>query len=390
MSESVPCIQDAEMPEQEMNIEPVQAEANRHRSLSNPPGPDLAVDHPRNHKETTQTMASVHDRFSSRLRPSLQNLPLELLESILIYSKTLALPRSSPLSGAKLSGRATLLQLFRVAFFNTWEILFGMPLKRWCETQSNGTSWLSDDPSLQADIDFILEAHQVWADKYARGRWYRHYENETTARGVIEGMYSKNVRVRDRYIQHALQHEEKTWNYDARACFEADYERALHFPPLPWIFLAGCLMASPDVHPEVHPPVHLLTGPWDEEKKRRLFWLVRAGASVTRGFMKSGWKVRLACLDVTVIYAKEPDSLIINCLIGPWIFRGGFPEDIRHKRLVDVCSRLDRGGDTLDMREVLREAVRAMDSDGQFTEHHFPDAEYRYRERVFGERPVEE
>ncbi|KAG6057371.1 hypothetical protein E4U17_001407, partial [Claviceps sp. LM77 group G4] len=242
------------------------------------------------------------------------------------------------------------------------------------------------------DIDFTLEAHHVWADKYARGRWYRHYENETTAWNIIEGMYNNNnnVHVRDRYVQHALQHEEKTWKYDARACFEADYERALHFPPLTWIFLAGCLLGSPDVHPETHPPVHLLTGPWDEEKKRRLFWLVRAGANVAGGFRKLGWKVRLACLDATMIYAKESDPLIINCLIGPWIYRGGFPEDFQHKRLVDVCSRLDRGGDTLDMREILREAVRSMDSDGQFTEHHFPDAEYCSRERVSGERPFEE
>ncbi|KAG6179978.1 hypothetical protein E4U27_002948 [Claviceps purpurea] len=212
------------LPQPEMNIEPVQAEANRQRSLST--APDFAVDHPRSHKETTQTMASVHEKCSSRLRPSLQNLPLELLERIFLYSTNFALPQ--------------------------------------------------------------------------------------------------------------------------------------------------------------------ITGPWDEEKKRRLFWLVRAGASVTGGFRKLGWKVRLACLDTTLIYAKEPDPLIINCLIGPWIFRGGFPEDVGHKRLVDVCSRLDRGGDTPDMREVLREAVRAMDSDGQFSEHHFPDAEYRSKERIFGWQSVEE
>ncbi|KAG6024379.1 hypothetical protein E4U19_003829 [Claviceps sp. Clav32 group G5] len=345
--------------------------------------PDLAADDARNHKKTKQTMASVDDSCIPLRQSSLQTLPLELLESIFLYSKTLALPRSSPLLGAKLSGKTTLLRLFIVGFHDTWDQLFGITLNDYFDTYKSWSSTcrLEGDFSLQSDllsmpwvdIDFILEAQQTWADKYAGSRCYRHY---TTFKGpAIKAMYEKKVHVRDRYIEHIRQHEEKTWKFDARACFEADYERALQIPPTPQFFLDCCLRSSPDVHPDVYPPVHLLTGPWDEEKKRRLFWLIRAGADLRSGFRKSGWEVRLACLDATVIFAKEPDPLIINCLIGNWIFHGN-PKDAQHKRLVDVCRRIDRGGDTQDMREILREVVRSMDHHDQFIDHYFSDDEW--------------
>ncbi|KAG5916242.1 hypothetical protein E4U61_003851 [Claviceps capensis] len=359
MSESVPYIQDARMPEQttrrpepEMNIEPVQAEENRQRSLST--APDLAVDHPRNHKETTQTMASVPEMCSSRLRPSLQNLPLELLESILLYSTNFALP-------------ITLLRLFMGGFHDTWDQLFGVTLKQLYKLTFM-RRMLEGDSSLQSDllslpwvdIDFILEAQQMWADKYARGRRYRHYEHEGSA--ALNLFYEKN-------------HKEKTWKLDARSCFEADFERARKIPlTLKNLSHGCCLRGSPDIHPLVRPPPDILTGPWNEEKKRRLFWLVRAGLDLTSAFDSPDWKLRLACLDATVIYAKEPDPLLTTCLIGCWIFTDS-PRHVDHKRLVDVRRRIDRGGDTEDMREILQYLVEAMDSVRQSTEHDFSQAE---------------
>ncbi|KAG5914983.1 hypothetical protein E4U61_005130 [Claviceps capensis] len=129
------------------------------------------------------------------------------------------------------------------------------------------------------DIDFILEAQQAWADKYARGRCYRHYENEGL---ILQYLYEKNVHVDDRYMQHVRQHEEKTWKFDARACFEADYERALQIPPTPEPFVLSNLLGLPDAHPHVRTPVDLLTGPWDEEKN-----VVCSGSPVP----ESGWNM---------------------------------------------------------------------------------------------------
>ncbi|KAG6092020.1 hypothetical protein E4U30_006024 [Claviceps sp. LM220 group G6] len=349
MSESVPCIQDAEMPEQTII--------------------------------TTQTMSSVHEKCCSRLRPSLQNLPLELLESIFLYSTNFALPRSNSLLGAKLSAKITLLRLFMVGFHDTWDQLFGVTLKELYKLKFMKKRMPEGDSSLQSDllslpwvdIDFILEAQQMWADKYGRGRRYRHYEHGGPA--ALNLFYEKNVDALDRYLQHIREHEEKTWKFDARSCFEADYERARQIPlTLNNLSHGCCLRGSPDIHPLVHPPPDILTGPWNEEKKRRLFWLVRAGLDLTSIFDIPDWKLGLACLDAMVIYAKEPDSLLTICLIGYWIF-ADFQRHVDHKRLVDVRRRIDRGGDTEDMREILQYLVEEIESVRQSTEHDFSQAE---------------
>ncbi|KAG6109454.1 hypothetical protein E4U13_005830 [Claviceps humidiphila] len=350
------------------NVTPLQARETRKRALSMSTAHDLAVDDPQNHKKIQQPVASVDTRCSLSSRPSLQNLPLELLESIFLYSTNFALPRSSPLLGAKLSGKATLLRLFMVGFHDTWDRRFGIPVE---EAQVSNFPKLPDnDISLQfdllsmpwVDIDFILEAQQIWADKYARGRCYRHYVTEGLG---TQDLYEKNVHARDRYLQHVHQHQEESWTFDARACFKADYERALQFPPAMEKFSLNSLWGSADVHTKVRIPVDLITGPWDEEKKRRLFWLVRAGAYVMDPRTKDSWKVRLAGLEATVITPEKPDPLVLKCLITPiiWI---GLPPDATHNRIVMMCRRIARGVDTQDMIQILQFLVRAMHCDLKF------------------------
>ncbi|KAG6134406.1 hypothetical protein E4U12_002210 [Claviceps purpurea] len=174
------------------------------------------------------------------------------------------------------------------------------------------------------NIDFILEAQQIWADKFARGRCYRHYETEGSS---IQKLYKTKVHARDRYMQHVRQHQKKTWKFDARACFEADYERALQFPP------------------------------W--EKKRRLFWFVRAGVfQPSNGFING--KVRLASLDAAMISPEKPDPLVIKCLMPTLLLRTVLQPKAVHNRLVKLCSRVRRGGDTQDMRKFLRYFIREM------------------------------
>ncbi|KAG6218121.1 hypothetical protein E4U26_007690 [Claviceps purpurea] len=361
-----------------MTSKPVQSLGKRKTSL--PTAPDLALDDPQSHKKLKQPVASVHARCSPRSRSSLQNLPLELLEIIFLYSANLALPRSCPSLGAKLSSKTTRLQFFMIGFHDTWDQYFGIPMPQANFDWSDIENRPKGDVSLQSDllsmpwvnIDFILEAQQAWADKYARGRCYRHYEYEGL---IIRDLYEKDVNACDRYMQHVRQHEVKTWKFDARACFEADYERALQIPPTPepcLLYTLSTLSALPEVHPHVHTPVDLLTGPWDEEKKRRLFWLVRAGILVEDDEIEDSWKVRLACLDAAVISPERLDPLILNCLIGPWVL-DYLPFDAAHDTLAKLCSRIDRGGDTQDVREYLRYMIRHMDRKGKFWRHYESD-----------------
>ncbi|KAG5988659.1 hypothetical protein E4U52_006340 [Claviceps spartinae] len=197
------------------------------------------------------------------------------------------------------------------------------------------------------DIDFILEAQQIWADKYARGRCYRHYEIIESA---TRDLYENNVHARDQYMQHVRQHEEKTWNFDARACFEADYERALQFPPAVENMYKNSLWGSAEVHPYVRVPIDLITGPWDEEKKRRLFWFVRTGVvqlSKVIGYSK----VRLAGLDAAMISPEKPDPLVIKCLMPTLLYKAALPPRAAHNRLVKLCRRIRQRGGTQNMRK---------------------------------------
>ncbi|KAG6057035.1 hypothetical protein E4U17_001723 [Claviceps sp. LM77 group G4] len=129
----------------------------------------------------------------------------------------------------------------------------------------------------------------------------------------------------------------------------------------------------PDLTPPVA-PVNLITGPWNEEQKRRLFWLVRAkllyDMKLDPLFLgPRAVHVKLACLDAAVISAEKLDPLIINCLMGRWLFED-LPQDAKHERLVKLCNRIHEGGEMLDM-QILRFVVRELDHDKEFTAYYF-------------------
>lgn len=127
----------------DMSLTPVYVRGKRKSASSTVPM--LAMDNPLNPKKMKRSLASVRANRSTRGRPTLQSLPVELLESIFLYSANLALPRASHLIGAKLSGKATLLRLFMAVFHETWDQWFGIP-----RLQLQG-------PKLNDEIFFVYE-----------------------------------------------------------------------------------------------------------------------------------------------------------------------------------------------------------------------------------------
>ncbi|KAG5948930.1 hypothetical protein E4U53_006102 [Claviceps sorghi] len=347
-----------------MSLTPVRVRGKRKTSSSSSIVPKLAMDNPWHHKKIKRSLASVRASRSSRRRPSLQSLPVELLESILLYSANLSLPRSSPLLGAKLSGKATLLRLFILVFCDTWDQCFGIPKAKLQAEKGNLCSRCEGDVSFQSDmlempwvdIDFILQAQQAWADRYARDRRYQH--SLPSAEGLDE-------------LDHfAHKHGEGSPYFHSRACFEADYEQAVKWPAFMLTTTTSTAWGTQDVHPLVRMPTDLITGPWDEERKRRLFWLIRGGVRLgAEGQTPIPWEVKLACLDAAVISAEEPDALIINCLIGDWIFTG-LPEDAARRQLVDLSRRIEWGGDPPETKEILRRVATALNLDLQLPEYY--------------------
>ncbi|KAG6087764.1 hypothetical protein E4U15_007429, partial [Claviceps sp. LM218 group G6] len=161
--------------------------------------------------------------------------------------------------------------------------------------------------------------------------------------------------------------------FDARACFEADYDRALAYRVSPGYFGFVTKCEMPDLIPPVA-PVNLITGPWNEEQKRRLFWLVRAkllyDMKLEPLFLgPRAVEVKLACLDAAVVSADKLDPLIITCLMGCWLFEN-LPQDARHERLVKLCNRIDGGGEVRDL-QILRFVVRELDHEKQFMAYYF-------------------
>ncbi|KAG5946644.1 hypothetical protein E4U59_003355 [Claviceps monticola] len=330
------------------------------------------MDNPWKYKKTKQTLASVRARCSSRSRSSLQTLPVELLEIIFLYAMDLALPRSSPLIGAKLSGKATLLRLFIAGFHETWDQYFGLSKMESFVLLMNKGETAESDEALQSallslpwvDIDFILQAQQSWADKHARGRCYHHQE--------VVGSFDGDSPEEQKYKQHILQHKQGSLKFDARACFEADYVRALPLITAPGLGFLGRQWGTMDILPKARIPMHLITGPWDEEKRRRLYWLTRARYCLDGepfNLIPYPWEVKLACLDAVLIHAEKPDRLVINCLIGPWIFTD-LPQDEAHKRILTLCRRLVQAEGPPDIVHFVGEVIERLDADGQFPDYH--------------------
>ncbi|KAJ4132945.1 hypothetical protein NW754_015758 [Fusarium falciforme] len=328
-----------------MGLTPIRIRGKRKAPSGNKPSklrPNPSTDD--NGPSPKKMKRSLSNVIASRLlrgRPTLQSLPAEVLEIIFLYSASLSLPRSSPIIGAKLSGRATLLRHFMWTFHDTWIDWFGIPVN--CNTSRDD---VGGDPRLQSDVfelpwvkvDFILQAQQTWADTHAKDRYYEH---------CLPKLDTENYPL-THTSDHPIQGHKGEFN--ARQCFEADYQVVSSWEPVKDV---EC-WAQCDVHPEFRAPRSLITGPWDEEKLRRLFWLRRAGWAFHWDGESVDWESRLECLRNAFIDAPVPSVLITN-LLDLLQLGQGLPTDILQKERRRIEQRLEWGGDDAAGREVLRQ-----------------------------------
>ncbi|KAI9163380.1 hypothetical protein HJFPF1_04988 [Paramyrothecium foliicola] len=305
-------------------------------------------------KKMRKSIAAARASRSLRQRPVLASLPAEILESILLHSMSTALPHASPLIGAKLSSRATLLRFFIWAFHDTWEQSFGVAMS-WQQSEDAAAD-ARGSPSIQTKvlalpwvtIDFILQAQQSWADRYGRGRSYQHHPVES---GDIIATSESHLELHG--------HGNICHPFDARACFEADYQRAVA------LYLTRDRTWHQDVHPRAHIPQSLLTGPWDEEQLRRLFWLVRSGPLRGEETLEGvSWETKMLCLRNAVLDVSEPQPLVFNYVVRRILPSGEYPpRDILRKELTNVQTRLKWGDDSPEGKQIVegtRELLQLM------------------------------
>lgn len=104
----------------------VQQELERERQQKlAPPGHSL-----RARTQTKKSITEVMAAHSMQGKPALDSLPSEILEKILLYSSSLDFPHASPVIGAKLSEKATLVRFFIWTFHETWDQWFGVPTSK--------------------------------------------------------------------------------------------------------------------------------------------------------------------------------------------------------------------------------------------------------------------
>ncbi|PHH64044.1 hypothetical protein CDD81_5037 [Ophiocordyceps australis] len=300
-------------------LTPIRVRGKRKTAASSP-GPTTKI---------RRTLSAVLSSRSHRQRVTLQSLPFEILEKILLYSLNPLFPRASPIIGVKLSRRSTLLRLFVLVFRDTWD--YGFKHSASC---GNGKSVsrlpgleCPGDPHLQTymlhlvrvDIDFILQAQQVWADRYAR-----HQQ---------ESMHMADDGLADR-----------SSHFNVRRSFEQDYFQAtqrLLNEQDSYVFRCG----SWNVHPHTRLPIDLVTGPWDEEQSRRLFWLVRGGiltnTPLQDDITSETWS---SFLENLLFQPQRPNLVVANCLL-PVRFMlprlPPLPQNLVQKCLVRIMQHLE-------------------------------------------------
>ncbi|XWW94247.1 hypothetical protein V2A60_002190 [Cordyceps javanica] len=293
-------------------------------------------------------LRSIQDvKHTRQLQPraNLDRLPAEILEVIFLYSGSVALPRSSPVVGAKLSSRATLLRFFIWGFHDTWDQWFGIPFREIPEgprakeevkksrTPQEARYYpCAGDPELQSallelpwvDIDFILRAQQTWADTYARHRWY-----EPPSGNGGYGIFNAAVSF-DKAYQQFVRHQSTPVRTVVR-----------------------------NVHPDVRLPTPLVTGPWDEERQKRLLWLVHGGInleaqdSVTRSLP---WEYHLDFLRNAVVQVETP-NLVAYRLLQDQCDLMRVPQDMLRRERDALVKRLQWGHHNEPIFELLREVL---------------------------------
>lgn len=113
-----------------------------------------------------------------------------------------------------------------------------------------------------------------------------------------------------------------------------------------------------EIHPSTAIPRNLITGPWNAEQRRRLYWLYRAGFKVLSDLPP--WEDIVECLRNAIIDAEEPDPLVRFCLLSHPAVYANIPRPTLIKELQRLRKRLEWGGDSEETRFLLRSVSRGL------------------------------
>ncbi|KAK8099261.1 uncharacterized protein PG998_012502 [Apiospora kogelbergensis] len=272
-----------------------------------------------------------------------RELPLEILERIFWASETANLAKASPRIGHMLSGLSTRRATFLNAFGPTWDVWFG------CLKSGPGVksyySWQEDSsrfggsPEFQSalleyswvDVSFITECWDLWVKRHGRNRFYQHeklWGNPDTANRLDCGGGPDDSK--------------GSTPLSGMAYFLHDYDSFVAKSAHDMTYL-GDHTSLIEVHCDTEIPEKLLTGPWDEESVKKLFWLVRAGARLSA---TQTWEVTLEGYHTALAEETEPPTGRINIPVIRLLLKLGgadhWPKNVLSKELGDLFERTRR------------------------------------------------
>ncbi|RYP66978.1 hypothetical protein DL771_007474 [Monosporascus sp. 5C6A] len=256
-----------------MELTPIHIPGKRRRKGEPPPSRK-----PKRTKENHQKKALAKtSKEPARKGSYIENMPLEILETIFLYAENINLARASPLIGSMLSGISTRRWVFIHAFAPTWcrEGLHGENLLEWDPNPAHQSALLEYS---WANMRFIAECFE---------RCVRQYPDIMASHDIFGDLVDEEEDGSGNGVAEVAAPgeadeigAEETDVTAAERCFLRHYaafrdgERVVD----------TALLTRSDrvamVETDTRIPDALLAGPWDEEALKKLYWLVRAGARV--------------------------------------------------------------------------------------------------------------
>ncbi|KAK3393095.1 hypothetical protein B0H63DRAFT_9933 [Podospora didyma] len=296
--------------------------------------------------------------------PRIEQLPAEILERIFIASENLNFPRSSLRIGFMLSARSLLSELLVAAFTPTWDLWFGCPK----QLVHSYAGWEQDaarfggNPNFQsavlacswANLSLLLDAQQVWYRRHGAGRYYQHIPDSSR---IVQSLRREHLR---RSINEERQFHAREGGFDhgkdVKNCFNEDWEEFKMIHQLTrydfrfFVKHIQCNSSFLEIHPLTRIPNLLLTGPFDWEKAKWLYWLIRAGARLSH---EQTWELTIRGYES---FMKLDDPALALHLL-PMFFRLGvfglhWPEQLIEEKLDEALHQTSDGSMLADSARV--------------------------------------
>ncbi|KAL1882071.1 hypothetical protein VTK73DRAFT_2480 [Phialemonium thermophilum] len=339
-----------------MRLTPIKVRGRgpRKKGFIPPPPKQLPSKAIQNADDSTAIGLSAKRRRRGRKPPSLiEQVPLEILQHIFLLSGNLNLPRATPRLGYFLSSRSCLVELVFEAFAPTWDVWFGCThTPGWVGGQlqsyygySTDAERFGGDPELQsavltchwARLSLLLDAQQIWVRRHGRHRYFEHLTFAAVPPDSSHGFGG---------LGHLT---------SVHDCFEHDWAAFLSSPTSasePQTIYVG-------THPHTQLPEDLITGTFDWEGARHLFWLFCQGVAAPCGD-GGWWEITKAAFERVMDLDDDALALVLLRLFERWGFFGAgkWPDHVRE----EVVAELERrhGGSDPALPKTCEYAMRIL------------------------------